>query len=203
MGYVFLLLLGIVGIILLTRSQYAEAFTLENYSADGENESENAYTDIAMDGERNLFAFLKLIRVAESQDNYHALVGGGNFDDLSEHPFNSGWKGIRLGVGLTTAAGAYQITSTTWDGGAWKPLRSGIKQELGLTDFSPASQDAAAIGLIQRRGAYELILAGQFDAAIEKLTGEWEAFEKMLDGTYPISLAAARDIYASSGGAFA
>jgi lysozyme len=200
--WLLLLLIFATGILFLAKATIASA---EEY-ADGENEDQTQQEVITpynpMNDERNLYAFLKLIRVAESQDNYNALVGGGDFTDYSDHPANLGWSGIRLGVGLTTAAGAYQITSTTWDGGGWKPLRSGVKQELGLTDFSPASQDAAAIALLQRRGAYDLVLAGDFESAIRKLTGEWEAFEKMIDGTYPITLADARNIYQSGGGEF-
>jgi lysozyme len=70
---------------------------------------------------------------------------------------------------LTTAAGAYQITRTTWldVGGA---LRFG--------SFDPTAQDAAAIALIQRRGALPHILAGEPQKAAYALRDEWEMFQQ-------------------------
>lgn len=145
----------------------------------------------------NVMAFLALIRRAESRDNYRALVGGGEFNDFSDHPAITGeWPGIRRGDDgrLTTAAGAYQITRTTWNdlGGSGR-----------YGDFLPQSQDQAAVDLIKRRGALTDIEAGNFDVAVSKLRNEWEAFARMIAGNYHISLAQARDIYASNGGTFA
>jgi len=140
----------------------------------------------------NLRAFLALIRQVESNNNYNALVMGGEFSDFSDHPALLGWDGVRLDDGrLTTAAGAYQITRTTW-------------RDLGGADkygsFDPAAQDAAAADLIKRRGALNLILAGQFDAALSRLVNEWEAFARILAGTYPVTKQGARTIYADAGG---
>jgi lysozyme len=117
----------------------------------------------------NLVAFLALIRQGESSDNYTALVGGGNFDSFNDHPAILGpWKGIRRSDGrLTTAAGGYQITRTTW-----KDL-GGIKK---YGSFAPSAQDAAAIDLLKRRGAYDFVLRGEVSAAIAKLPDEWEMF---------------------------
>ncbi len=67
--------------------------------------------------------------------------------------------------GITsTAAGAYQILF-----GTWQELQSKLK----LPDFSPASQDRAAIELIKRRKALEDVLAGRFAQAILKCRKEW------------------------------
>lgn len=69
---------------------------------------------------------------------YNELYGGGSFDNFADHPRQS----IPLGDGrYTTAAGRYQFLSSTWDDEA---------KRLGLRDFSPTSQDAAAWDLASR-----------------------------------------------------
>ena len=169
--------------------EYADDFTLfsDAFPSGGGN--------MSGDQEANLYAFLALIRRLESNDDYGALVMGGQFTDFSEHPALIGWPGVRLDDGrLTTAAGAYQITRTTWN-------------DLGGTakygDFSKAAQDQAAVDLLTRRGALPEILAGNFDRAVTKVVKEWEAFERMLAGNYPTTIQEARNIYAGGGGAFA
>lgn len=113
----------------------------------------------------NLRAFLAVIRDGESTGNYFALVGGGEFEDDSAHPkISEGWPGITRADGrLTTAAGAYQITFTTY-------------QSLGGGAFDPESQDRMAIRLLMRRGAYDLICAGDIQRAVSLLRDEWEIF---------------------------
>ena len=95
----------------------------------------------------NLRAFLYLIRWCEgtSGDNgYRTLFGGGMFDSFADHPRKAITRPLG-GKNLTsTAAGAYQVLERTWDE---------CKKALGLPDFSPESQDRAAIYLIKRRGA--------------------------------------------------
>lgn len=65
---------------------------------------------------------------------------------------------------VSTAAGRYQIKLSTW---------LACKKACALADFSPASQDAAALYLIQGRGALDLVTAGKFDQAIELCAPEW------------------------------
>ena len=124
-------------------------------------------SDMTPEGQRNLTAFLKTIRKWESSVDdsaYTVLYGGGHFSSFADHP--------RVKVPIkndpqgrySTAAGAYQILAGTWDG---------VKNKIGATDFSPANQDAAAIELIKERGAYNLILAGNFTAAVNAIRKEW------------------------------
>ena len=156
---------------------------------------ESGYSEEFVEVNPNLDAFLKLIRKAESNDDYRALVGGGRFSDFSDHPAITGeFAGIQGPSGLTTAAGAYQITRTTW-----KDL-GGIGR---YGDFLPYSQDLAAIDLIKRRGALPDINAGNFQQAVTKLRNEWEAFARMLAGNYHITLADAQTIYQNAGGSIA
>lgn len=155
------------------------------------------------DPQRNVAAFLALIRRVEPDqaDPYRSLVGGGSFTDFANHPAELGWPGIPITSGPNAgkrsyAAGAYQINRTTWrhiDG----------KRRFG--DFSPAAQDAAAVWILQnkRPAAWPLVTAGRFREAIAALRQEWEAFEKMLAGTYHVTLAQAEDYYSANGGAIA
>ena len=70
---------------------------------------------------------------------YNQLYGGHEFRSLKDHP--------RIPIPIpgssqvSTAAGRYQITAPTWD----RP-----KSQLGLKDFSPASQDTAALALAKQ-----------------------------------------------------
>ena len=51
----------------------------------------------------------------------------------------------------STAAGAYQFINDTWNGAA---------SALGLGDFSPRSQDMAAVWLLQKNGSLADVMAG-------------------------------------------
>jgi lysozyme len=113
--------------------------------------------------QKNLKAFLLMIQYSEGtlgKDAYRTLYGGELAEDLSKHPNRKVTK-----WGLTsTAAGAYQILNKTWQE---------IAQKLGLQDFSPQSQDRAAIELIARRKALDDVMAGRFSQAISKCRKEW------------------------------
>lgn len=111
-------------------------------------------------GNQNVRAFLDLLGAAEGAD-YGTIVGGGQFDDFSRHP---GVVGVRTAEGPSTAAGKYQITKTTY---------SDFAPKIGVSDFSPESQDRLALAIIEREGALGDVLAGDFDAAIKKLGNRW------------------------------
>jgi muramidase (phage lysozyme) len=112
---------------------------------------------------KNLKAFLIMIQYSEGtfgKDGYKKLYGGSYFNDLSKHPNTPVTK-----WGITsTAAGAYQILNKTWNE---------LQAKLKLPDFSPLSQDKAAIELIRRRKALDDVMAGRFAQAIEKCKKEW------------------------------
>lgn len=151
---------------------------------------------LPVNAQQNIFAFLALIREAESRGDYRALYGGGTLQSYADHPYELGtWSGVKLKNGkLTTAAGAYQITVSTW-----RDL--GGKKKFG--SFDPAAQDAAALALLERRGAMEAVQRGYFRAALYACRNEWEAFDKMIEGTYPITLSQAQRIFTNHGGEIA
>lgn len=110
--------------------------------------------------ESNVRTFLNFLSKAEGA-SYNTIVGGGSFSDFSKHP---NVVGLRTADGPSTAAGAYQITGTTYRGVAGK---------LGIKDFSETSQDQIAIELIRQKGALQDVANGNWEAAINKLGGVW------------------------------
>lgn len=126
-------------------------------------------------------AFLEMIKKAEGTANqsepYAVLYGYVNFPGFnwSDHPGNLGWHGVQLsdsmcanaGFGpgcVSTAAGAYQIIKPTWNR---------LKKSVGLADFSPASQDRAALEIIRENHALQMIDDGQIEDAIYKVSNIW------------------------------
>ena len=194
------LLLGLAAALIYQR---ARASTAPDLTGD---ETPSGSTGAAA-ASKNLTAFLRLVRVAESGDDYSALVGGGNITDFSRHPAALGWPGIRTADGRkSTAAGAYQITLTTWNEITPKVFRTGVDENgNNLADFTPGSQDQAALWIIQfkRPGAWTLIAEGKLNEALTRLRQEWESFDRMLTGNYSITLAQAQDIYIMAGGSVA
>jgi muramidase (phage lysozyme) len=137
-------------------------------------------------------AFLWLIRTGEGTtgaNGYRTLFGGRLFTEMNDHP--------RLVISLSgyrsTAAGAYQFLTGTWDEMASK---------YDLIDFSPASQDIAAVGLIKRRGALADVMAGRFRAAIDKCNKEWASLPGSPYGQPTLSYGKAQDVLAAAGAYF-
>lgn len=110
--------------------------------------------------EDNVKKFLDFLGKAEGAD-YNTIVGGGKFDDFTKHP---NVVGLRTAEGPSTAAGKYQITGTTY---------RDVAPKLGITDFSPESQDKIAMKLIERAGAMDAVQRGDWNTAIGKLGGTW------------------------------
>lgn len=119
------------------------------------------YDDVL--GNERVRAFLALIRKTEGA-GYSTLFGGGAFAGFADHPRQRISRPLGGRLLTSTAAGAYQFLSRTWDECA---------AACGLKDFSPASQDTAALFLIDRREALEDVLAGDWQSAIGKCNKEW------------------------------
>jgi muramidase (phage lysozyme) len=155
----------------------------------------------------NLAAFLATIRHSEGTDKYpdpYAVCFAGKFviTDFSDHPAVLGpWHGEPLDflgpayVGkVSTAAGAYQIIRPTW---------VALKHALGLHDFGPDAQDAAATRLIYDAGAIDLVNGGQVADAIARCSGIWASLPGSTSGQPQQKLADLISAYADKGGAFA
>ena len=119
-----------------------------------------------------LTAFLSLIGWAEGAD-YNTIVNGvdgpATFTDFSDHPFAPQFNRppviVRRSPLLeSTAAGRYQLLYRYW------PI---YRAQLGLADYSPASQDAIAIEQIKERGGIALIGTGDIEGAIKACSNIW------------------------------
>lgn len=108
----------------------------------------------------NVQKMLALIKNTEHAD-YNTLVGGSKLDNLAWHPN----KVVKLNKKLSSsAAGAYQFLSGTW---------KSLAKELDLNDFSPRSQDIAAIRLLEQNGSLKDVLKGNFASAVKKSSKTW------------------------------
>jgi muramidase (phage lysozyme) len=114
----------------------------------------------------NVAAFLKAIGEAEGGGydfKYGAVKGKRNdpwrFMDTSTHP------GPGFG-GRTTAAGMYQITIDTWRDHGGK---------MGLTDFTPKTQDLIAVEMLRSLGVIDNIIAGDIAGAMPQAAKKWAA----------------------------
>lgn len=147
----------------------------------------------------NRRAFLDMIawsegtsRITGSDNGYNVLVGGKLFTGYADHP--------RVLVNLprlrikSTAAGRYQLLARYFDA---------YRKQLGLKDFSPASQDAIALQQIRERKALDDIDAGRFAAAVEKCRNIWASLPGAGYGQHEHKLADLESAYRKSGGEMA
>lgn len=149
-------------------------------------------------------AFLYMIRSAEhrasdvrSGADYGTFFGGARFTNFADHPVNTGeLKGVPLkpewcraagfpsGRCVSTAAGAYQFTRPTWNelraAGRWGPR---------LPDFSPRSQDEAAVRLLGRLGVPSHLARGDLEAAILAAAPRWASLPGSTSGQPQKSMA--------------
>jgi muramidase (phage lysozyme) len=174
---------------------YQEAGIMDSINANYQDVLSMSEQTAPQTEDQNVAAFLSMIRVSEGTsgtNGYQTLVGGGLFDSFADHP--------RVLVDLpslgikSSAAGAYQILRRTWDGVATK---------LGLTDFSPANQDAAAVELIRQRGALADVKAGRFADAVDKCRKEWASLPGAGYGQHENTLAKLQAAYIDAGGVLA
>lgn len=163
---------------------------------------------------RNERAFLSMIRHAEGTagaNGYRTRFGGGIFsNDYRDHPRIAVQFIDRAGRKLwTSAAGAYQFMAIshiprsmpgrttkvdTWDR---------IAAKLELRDFSPESQDRAALELIDEAGALNDVRAGRFASAVDKVRRIWASLPGAGYAQPEKSLASLESAYLQAGGQLA
>lgn len=139
----------------------------------------------------NVRAFLRMLRYGEGtadEHGYYRLVGGRNVTALDDHPSIT----VSLNRQLkSTAAGAYQILSRTWEE---------MQRLYGWPDFSPQSQDECAVALMTRRRALGDVMAGRIKTAIRKCNKEWASLPGSPYGQRTETLADALKYYGQHGG---
>lgn len=148
---------------------------------------------------KNVQAFLKVIRFCEGTLNasgYYMMFGYNRINSTADHPKQffsyTNLRGEKL---RTSAAGAYQITYTNW---------KDIKSALPHLDFTPQSQDAAAIWILDvKRNALDDIKAGRFEKAINKLGNEWASLPSANSSQPRKSLTECKNVYKKYGGQIA
>lgn len=147
----------------------------------------------------NLSAFLDMLAVSEGtaghgDDGYNVIVGGDLFESYEDHP--------RKLVDLprlkikSTAAGRYQLLARYFD--AYKrqfPHR--------VHDFSPWAQDWIALLQIREQRAIPDILAGRFDAAVQKVSNIWASLPGAGYGQHENKIERLRAAYVAAGGTLA
>lgn len=145
------------------------------------------FEEIEQQAQRNVQAFLKLIRWAEfyphggvSEGDYTTQYGGGHFTSLADHPRTA----VTRWRHTSTAAGAYMITEEAWDE---------FKDKLNLSDFGIRSQDAVAVEMIREAKALEDVRAGHVEDAIKnkKVRKRWSSLPGASQAQQKMTLAAA------------
>lgn len=114
---------------------------------------------------RTVRAFLDTLAYAEgTRANYNYIFTFVTFTSYADHPRLKKCAGKLC----STAAGRYQFLAKTWDG---------LAPGLGLNDFTPPSQEKAALEIIRRQGAYNRVLRSSvyenFTSALSKLNTTW------------------------------
>jgi muramidase (phage lysozyme) len=122
---------------------------------------------------------LNAIRYAEGTSGaqgYQTKFGGGRFSDLSRHPDQA----VSSGGYTSTAAGAYQFLTPTWET---------VSKKLGLKSFGPKEQDIAGAYLAHQRlkpigGFARLEKEGLSPEIAAALSPEWASFPTQSGKSY-------------------
>lgn len=142
----------------------------------------------------NVKAFSQMLRHGEGTlgyKGYSTLFGGKLFQGFDDHPRLKVTAGSAGKQYTSTAAGAYQFLSGTWDD---------LTKAYGQTDFSPNAQDAKVVGLYIRRNALNSILAGQIEEAVRLCCKEWASLPESPYGQPTVTMEKALEWYREAGG---
>lgn len=143
----------------------------------------------------NVSAFLRAIRLGEGTGDelgYYRIVGGQTFTDDSVHPHVKVFL-PKYNV-YSTAAGAYQIIFPTW---------TGLCKQYSFPDFTPESQDQAAVALIYEKHALDDAMCGRLDEAVQKCSSIWASLPGSTAGQRTENYDAVENEYLSHGGKLA
>lgn len=150
-------------------------------------------------------AFLDMIALSElgsgllrvSDNGYNVIVGSTPrkpilFQSYADHPRKLVVLS-RYGV-KSSAAGRYQLLARYYD--AYKKL-------LGLSDFSPASQDMIALRQLREEGALPDINSGNFAEAVRKCSNIWASLPGAGYGQHENKLEKLQAAFQAAGGVLA
>ncbi|QXE90184.1 glycoside hydrolase family 24 protein [Geomonas subterranea] len=129
-------------------------------------------------------ALLDVIAYAEGADYATMVKGEGSvpITDFARHPNVL----VTLSKSLkSTAAGRYQFLYSTWQG-------------LKMPDFSPISQDKAAVKLLKRRRMLKPLFAGDVEQAIRNGNREWASLPGSPYGQPTHQMAEMLQVYSKS-----
>ncbi|WP_298214353.1 glycoside hydrolase family 104 protein [Acidocella sp.] len=155
----------------------------------------------AQAGSANRVAFLDMLAWSEigpallaiSDDGYNVLVGSTPAHPLLFHSYDRHPDVLNHQLN-STAAGRYQLIHATW---------LECQQALRLPDFSPQSQEWAALHLIRERGAMPAIDAGRLSVAIDLCAAIWASLPGNSYGQPEHPLADLQAAYGRAGGVVA
>lgn len=131
---------------------------------------------------------------------YHPIKNPSRlFDSFDDHPRRRFWFDGRpvpaevkpKPYTYTTAAGAFQITETTFDR---------VARATGRHDFSPASQVEIALYLIRDADALEDLRAGRLEEFVAKCSPIWASLPMSKAGQPKKSMEFFRGAYRAAGG---
>lgn len=136
----------------------------------------NSGGSLAQSYGRNWYALQTVIREVEGtrgEKGYNTRFGGHQFEGFDAHPNIA--EATPWGT-KSEAAGAFQFMKPTWDH---------TSKVLGLTDFTPKSQQEAGRYLTQNRGVdpdADLSDFNTFASSISKLAPEWAGLPNSTSG---------------------
>lgn len=166
-------------LVIVIGTNKALSFPLYSNSLDYYNSHEQLYSTIDIQDvatanlDPKVKAFLDMIAYSEGTINYgksngyNVMFTGKLFNSYTRHPNQLNCATLKGQPLCSTAAGRYQFVHTTWEY---------VSKALDLKDFSPESQDLAAVYLLKKRGALKYIESGDFEAAVAAAKKEWASF---------------------------
>lgn len=177
-------------------------------SSGGAGSTSSFEVDVAQEA-KNQAAGIAAIRACEGTSapvayralyGYHPITAPGRlFDSFDDHPRRRFWFDGRpvpddvkpRPYTYTTAAGALQITETTFDR---------VTRLIGRRDFSPESQVEIGLYLIREAGALGDLRAGRLEPFVVKCSPIWASLPMSKAGQPKKSMDFVRGAYRSAGG---
>ena len=138
-------------------------------------------------------AFAMVVRAKESSltdGAYFMRYPGKAFTDLSRHPRI---MEPTTGGRLSSAAGAYQITWTTY---------KEFSSRYGLSGFSRETQDLLYVALIAERGGLARLKEDDFEGAVEAMRPTWTSLPGAAESRSSWTMQRARELFEAQGQQF-